>query len=403
MHIKSTIPGPVVLVTAAIAVLALAACSEGNLAGGDGDGDGGTGGGGHDGGGGGGQGADGGSGGGVPCVDACPAPQGGIEIACKTRFMYGINYAWHKFAADFGGVIQWDVGGVAAEASAHAMKLADMRAHGANVVRWWVFPEFRGEGVLFDADDNPTGLGSTTLGDLEKALELADKADVNLMLCLFSFDNFRPTRVDSELRIPGITPMVTDAQKRSSLMTNVVRPLARAVEGSRYKHRLVAWDVINEPEWAITGESPYGDPDYEPMLELDPVTHAQMETFVTDTIQALRAESHALVTVGGAALKWSKAWSTTPVDFYTFHIYDWVNTYWPYNQSPADYGVDDKPVVMGEFPIGGLATAGLPQMLDSWYGGGYAGALSWAYDGATPEQLDAMKSFADTKPCETRY
>ena len=187
------------------------------------------------------------------------------------------------------------------------------------------------------------------------------------------------------------------------LMANVVRPLARAVESSRYKHRLVAWDVINEPEWAIAGESPYGDPDYEPLLELDPVTHAQMETFVNDTIQSLRAESPALVTVGGAAMKWAKAWSATPIDFYTFHINNWINIYWPYNQSPSDYGIDDKPVVMGEFPIGGLATADLPQMMDSWYNSGYAGALGWAYDGATTEQLDAMKSFADTKPCETRY
>ena len=83
----------------------------------------------------------GGSGG--MCTDQCPAPSGGIEWACKYRFMYGINYAWHSFAADFGGIPQWNQAGVAANVSVHSTKLADMKAHGVSVIRWWVMPDFR--------------------------------------------------------------------------------------------------------------------------------------------------------------------------------------------------------------------------------------------------------------------
>lgn len=53
---------------------------------------------------------------------------------------------------------------------------------------------FRGDGVRFDASDSVLGLGSTTLSDLNRALELAAQCDVYLMLTLFSFDNFRATR-----------------------------------------------------------------------------------------------------------------------------------------------------------------------------------------------------------------
>ncbi len=102
-------------------------------------------------------------------------------------------------------------------------------------------------------------------------------------------------------------------------------------------------------------------------------------------------------------MKWKSAWTQNDVDFYQLHIYDWVNDYWPYSMSPSDYGIDDKPVVMGEYPMGGLAAADFATMTESWFTNGYAGALSWQYDEATAEQLDAVAAFAAEHTCETRY
>ena len=49
----------------------------------------------------------------------------------------------------------------------------------------------------------------------------------------------------------------------------------------------------------------------------------------------------------------------------------------------------------------------LPQaawdLVESWYGNGYAGAMGWHYDEASSQELDAMKAFADGQVCETRY
>ncbi|WP_437736929.1 hypothetical protein [Sorangium sp. So ce1335] len=339
----------------------------------------------------------------VACVDECPANGGGITVGCKKRFLFGMNYAWHNFAGDFGGIAAWDKRGVTAEADTHARNLADMRAHGASVARWWMLPEIRGESVVFDANGDPAGLGETTRSDVQKALELADQADINLMFCLFSFDNFHPGRVDGDVKTVGLTPLVTDAARRAALIENVVRPIAQAVEQSPYRHRMVAWDVINEPELAITGQSPYGDPEYTPDPSVEPIAHEQMEAFLRDTIQALRAESQALITIGSASMKWKKAWSTTDIDFYTFHMNDRVNRYWPYNQSPRDYGITDKPVVMSDFPTAGLATADVSKLLESWYSQGYAGAISWAYTDAVPGELASMKAFVDGKGCDVRY
>lgn len=350
-------------------------------------------------------GAGGDTGSGPGAVDQCPMPTG-IEVNGQKRFMYGVNYAWNNFATDFGGLAKWSQKSVSQDPSPHEKNLKDMRAHGASTIRWWMFPEFRGEGVKFDGSDTPIGLGDTVVEDINKALELAEQADVSLMLTLFSFDNFRPTKDADGIHTPGLSPIVRDAAKLNALIENVVLPLARAAEKSPYRHRLVAWDVINEPEWAMSGSNPYGDPEYDPgnSMGLDKVNHAQMEELVKRTIDALHKESSAQVSVGSAGLKWVNAWRHVDVDFYQYHTYDWVNDYWPYDMSPKEYGIDDKPVVMGEFPMNGLTGVPFDDMLESWYTNGYAGAMAWAYtDPAFSSSLDNVKPFADKHPCETHY
>lgn len=335
------------------------------------------------------------------CEDSCPKKDG-VDWACKLRFMYGINYAWHHFGSDFGGNAAWMQPGVS-ENPAVASELEELANHGVSVVRWWVFPDFRGDGVSFDTDDQPLGLGGSALVDLERALALAEEHDLYLMLTLFSFDNFRPTRDEDGVRARSIRPLVVDTAKRKVLLDRVVRPFAKAAAASPHADRLIAWDVINEPEWAITGDSLHGDdPVFDPNPELEALSHAQMESFLADTIGVLRAESEALVTVGATAMKWRSAWSKLDLDFYQFHIYDWVNMFWPYDRSPAEYGVDDRPVVMGEYPTAGLSGVDYGVLTTSWFDNGYAGALSWSY---TDHQgsFAEVRSFAESHACETKY
>jgi hypothetical protein len=346
---------------------------------------------------------------GLGCSSSCDF-SGGVAVGCATRFQYGINFAWDQFAGDFGGVSAWGAPGVARNGRV-ACELADMRAHGVDTIRWWVWPDFRGDGVALAADGTPTGLGGSTLADVEAALALAAGAGVHIQFCLFSFDNFRPDRMLNNGRfIRGIRSIILDDAKRAALMATVVRPFARAVSASPHAARAVAWDVINEPEWAISGSDAYGDVPFTPQTTLESVTHAEMETFVRDVIAALRAESDLPVTVGSAAAKWPRAWTGVDVDFYSIHIYDWVNRDWPYSASPNELGLMGKPVVMGEFPVGGLTGVPYAQMLESWYGNGYAGALGWAVNGGGNNPAlswsmgkAAVKAFAEAKGCPTAY
>ena len=298
----------------------------------------------------------------------------------KESFSYGINYAWRHYSGDFGGISPWVKQGVAADPAPFEEELNDMAANGIEVIRWWVWPEFWTDAITFDANGSPNRIGQQAIDDALKALELVDNAGMRVMFCIFSFDGFRPTREKFGITMTGYHDIVVDDAKRAALMSNVVRPLIAALGKSPHSSALHSWDVINEPEWAMTGTNKYGGNNFEPNSELEPITHDQMEAFVGDTIKIMREETPDIpVTIGSAAMKWMNAWNETDIDFYQPHIYDWVNDYWPYSSSPSELGFGDKPMIMGEYPVEGLDDADHETMLQSWFTNGYAGALGWDY------------------------
>jgi hypothetical protein len=353
------------------------------------------------------------------CVrtDTCPAPNGGITFDCEKRFLFGENYAWQNWGTDFGG----GSSGVAGNSATVKAALQDMQSHGADVIRWWMFQELNGNnGVELDSNGIPTGNARGTLAaDIKAALSLAAQVGVHYNFTLFSFDNFVLSSGRHDL-----APIITSDTKRAKLM-QFVAVVAQTVESDPNKDRVVSWDVINEPEWALggidgdvdasvsTGMDPYGDPAFNGGSAgkvYDLVTFAQMETFVKDTVTALHQKSSALVTVGSAAAKWKDAWKHVGLDYYTVHMYDWVNQYYPYTTPVASYGFT-LPVVMGEFPNAGLMGVPYATLLNAIYGKsiGYAGAMSWAYTdksfpwtgsggGAANEQ-----AFAASAPCVTKF
>jgi hypothetical protein len=345
-------------------------------------------------------------------MDKCPAPNGGVSLGCEKRFLYGVNYAWKNWVADFGGVAAWGQKGVSQNQAAITNDLQDMQSHGVDVIRWWMLQKLEGDAVQFDATGTPTTVGGTLVADIQAALTLAAQVGVHYNFTIFSFDDFAPNGTDNGATLHGMNPIITDTSKRAALM-KIVKTVAQTVESSPHKDRVVSWDVINEPEWAITGSDPYGDMAFSPNTNEQPVTFAQMETFVSDAVTTLHANSSALVTVGGAAIKWAQAWSHVGLDFYTFHMYDWTNQYFPYDRSLASYGVTGKPAVMGEFPLAGLAAVNgkpavsLDTMLGTLWSIGYAGAMPWAVDdtccGMWSTAKTTEQSFAAMHMCETRY
>ncbi|HOX47110.1 MAG TPA: Ig-like domain-containing protein [Myxococcota bacterium] len=345
------------------------------------------------------------------CTDDCPVADG-VLYGCERRFVYGVNWAWKNWCGDFGGVSAWGFQGVAADREAFSADMAAMKAAGVDVIRWWMFPRFLTESIAWDADDTPSGIGGTLVADIQAALELAEEHDLYLMLTLFSFDSFYSTADEAGIRSRSIQPMVLDPLKRQRLLDNLVRPVAEAVEASPHKQRMLSWDMINEPEWAISGPNPNGGEDFSPNGQCDTVSHAEMETFLDELAATLRTYNPgALLTVGNAAIKWGTAWLYVDQDFYSLHYYDWVYEWFPYDTvTPESIGMTDKPVVLGEYPIQGLSAVGgnparsAAELSADLWALGWAGTLAWAYnDPSFPWNDQTLGTFADAHPCETAY
>jgi hypothetical protein len=342
--------------------------------------------------------------------------------------MYGVNFAWSSdggqanFGTDFGGFSTWTKQGVAAAKAARTTDMTDMKNNGVDVVRWWMFPQLYGEAILLDGTKTPTGVGGTLLDDIKAALEVAAQLDLHIKLTLFSFDSFWNDFKVGDITFLGLKPIVTDDAKRAALVSKVIVPIAKAVESSPNKDRMISWDVINEPEWAISGADPYDTGvNFDPNTTgsdgrtMGTVTFGQMETFVKDVVTALHANSAAPVTVGSAAVKWAKAWSKVGLDYYDFHWYGWVDQYYPHTKTPADYKVDDKPVVVGEFPLvpgsdssGTFGGSSYGKLIDDWFAAGYAGTQGWAFSDTSPafnwsSAKTNVKTWQAAHACYTHY
>jgi hypothetical protein len=296
---------------------------------------------------------------------------------------------------DFGGIK-----GVTSNPTQYTNDLQDMKDNGADVIRWWMFA------ILKDAftytNGVPDGITDTTIADIQEALSIAATTGVHIQFCLFSFDTFKQANT-----LPGnqlMQAIVADATLRAQVM-QAVQTVAETVEASDHKDRLISWDVINEPEWAISGKDPYGDGAFTPNADVTTVPFADMENLVKDTVTTLRKVSRAPITVGSAAYTWARAWTRSGLDFYTFHMYDWINRYYPYDKPPSAF-ITGKPVVLGEFPLAGLSGVPYQKLLDTIFQNGYAGAMGWAMTDPGfrwSTNKAGVKAWADAHPCVTAY
>ena len=338
-------------------------------------------------------------------ADVCPMPTG-IAFACKQRFALGINYAWRNFGSDFGGLAAWSIQGVAAAPAEYAADLSQMKAAGASVIRWWVFPEFRGDGVLFDAarPHRPVAGGagrpakSARAGPASRRLPGTDPLFIR---------RFSPQAHAEGVTIRSMTGLVSTPARRAKLIANVVQPLARAAATSAHATRL----MVGTHQRARVGDRAHRQSaqDFDPNEELEPVALADMKAFIVEAAAVLKQETSAAFTsVAGprpSGLGRSATCSSTSI---TPH-YGWVNQYWPYTRTPEQLGYPaQRPTIMGEFFLqsmpfaDGGENASLGQILLRWWDSGYAGAWPWQhFDQAA--NLPLLKAFADSKGCQAGF
>ncbi len=300
-----------------------------------------------------------------------PHPEG-IAWQGGTWFLLGVNYPWHRYGNDFGNNARGSFG-VHNESTYRAVDadFAKMARMGVHTVRWFVFGD-GSVGIIYDHHGMPTGIDQNVFPDMDAALEIAQRHNIYLDLVLLDFLFMKDAEWKGGVQSGGHANVINSDKGQKALVDKVFKPLFERYAQNPY---ILSWEVMNEPEWAI---SDFGKVQ-------DQFSHSStlknFRQFTRRVVDAVHSETGSYVTLGSASLQWVSSWTGLDLDYYQAHYYDWMRSSQPDNlfHAEGDQLGLDRPLVVGEFPAAYSGTAGLKHYLDTWYGNGFAGAWPWSF------------------------
>jgi hypothetical protein len=252
-------------------------------------------------------------------------------------FHLGVNLPWMRYAEDFGrtsaghrGVSRPENRAVLAE------EFARMRNCGAKVVRWFLFAD--GRGGFVSEKGIPRHPGESLFNDVATALDLARQS--GLRLCFSLIDYLWLQEHSHREPVHPHEQVMQFCAGREAFLHRVLIPVFREF---RAHPGLFAWEIANEPEWAIR------EFHRAPAAKMH---FADFRAFAGEVAAAVHEFADVPVTLGSARLDWVRAWTELGLDFYQAHYY------------PADAKIQDadlarqlavvesldKPLWLGELP-----------------------------------------------------
>jgi hypothetical protein len=302
----------------------------------------------------------------------------GADRGLGADFLIGVNLPWLDYGCDFGTNAWQPEGGLARPERRQRLApvFESLAARGIRAVRWFMLGDGRA-GIRWGEDGCPLALDDRFFPDVDSALDLARAHGLRVLFTLIDFLWFRRPRVLEGVRMHGRRPVVHDARKRGALLDRVFGPLLE-----RYGHddTILAWDVINEPEWAT-----FAVGTWDPRVS---VSRRRMRAFIGETAALVHSRTGHPVTVGAASAAGLGLLRGLGLDFYQVHWYDSVERRAPLERPVSALGLD-RPVLLGEYPTAGSARS--PESIVARAReSGYAGAFAWsvlADDSATDARL----------------
>ena len=285
-----------------------------------------------------------------------------MPFISSNRFLVGANLPWIGYGTDAGASAWYPEGGLSAQPAARDLldeTFAALGRDGVSVVRTFLLCDVR-SGVRFDADGLPTGLDEAVIPDIDALVASARRHRIQLMPVLLDFHLCGVRRIVDRVQLGGRSSLIADPDARSALVELVLRPI---VERYRDEEAIVAWDVMNEPEWCL-GIGP----------RVNRVPFDALQAFLGQAAQCVRESATQPVTVGCAGTAYLDLVRPLGLDFYQVHWYQRFG--WAALKRPVgDLDLGDRPVILGEFSG---RSASVTRVLLAAKQAGYAGALVWS-------------------------
>ena len=300
-------------------------------------------------------------------------------VNAKEIVMNGANTPWNHWN-DFGGQYESDWWN---------NEFKRLKEAGGNCTRIWITCSGDG-GVITDSNGMVTGATNKFWTDVADMFSLAEKNKIYIKATLISFDHFK----NNTGHYQNWRKMVMSDAGVGSFIDNYVIPFVQKFKSNPY---LWGIDVCNEIEWVNQNE------------ECGKIPWERLQYLVARTAAAVHENSEILVTMGGGAVKWNSDkfegnfWSDAALqkqfnhpgaklDFYSLHYYGWTVKYcgnYAVDKSPADYGINDRPCVIGENPAKGVfddsanpkLVVSPSEMFIAAYKKGWKGLMPWTSNG----------------------
>ena len=290
-------------------------------------------------------------------------------------WMNGVNTPWNKWN-DFGGDFDrdwWD------------NHFKTLKNSGINCSRIWISCD--GNGAVKTNAFGVTELSPTFFRDCDTLFAIAGRYGIYIDATMMSFDHCKsPNAAFQNWRT-----IITDKRASLTFINNYLLPFVNRYKENPY---LFAIDLCNEPEWiaedAKDGKLPV----------------KSLQQFFGFCAAAVHNNSIVPVTIGSACIKWNSDnagyvgnyWKDTALkeasgdlkaylDFYCIHYYGWVHKYFksPFEMTPSEYGISDKPVIIEESPGKDSGLKDIPMTLvqayESAFKMGYQGNMPWTSNG----------------------
>jgi hypothetical protein len=278
------------------------------------------------------------------------------------RFVVGVNLPWISYGTDIGRSLWFPDGGLSRQPAARERlerTLATLAEDGVAAVRVFLLCDAR-SGVRFDDAGFPLGIDDVVLADMEALVAAARRFRIGLMPVLLDFHLCAKRRIVNGVQLGGRSAILTDPDAGAAFIDRVLCP---TVEAFAHEDAVIAWDVMNEPEWCL------GRP-----LRPGRVSFDALQRFLAGAVACIRQRAQQPVTIGSAGTWRLDLVTPLGLDFYQVHWYERFG--WPALTRPVDdLGLGDRPVVLGEFAGRGVR---LDEVLDAAKRAGYEGALVWS-------------------------
>ncbi len=351
-------------------------------------------------------------------VEAQQALKNTITYEGQEYFINGMNVPWHHFGGDVGNHVLW---GSLYDSTWFDNHFKECKEYGANVVRLWIHCDGRAN-PEFDADGMPTGLDTDFFIDLDDCFRRAKKYDIMIMPCMWSFDMCK-RNLDAGPTAGSHHDLFLEDAKMEAYISKVWTPIVK-----RYANQcnLFAWEVCNEPEWALdrkfmndtnwTYRSDYVVP-VEKMQKLTgwmaSVVHEHSNKMVTTGSASIRWNSDVAPAVGNwwgdeALGKATDGMKGAFLDFYQVHYYDYMvpmgGDLYDLERPVSSWNID-RPIIIGETPsdTASAKVYTVDEQMDNAYKNGFAGMMYWSYNaqdgiGAFDDFKNTLKRFNEEHP-----